>query len=234
MDPATDWVASGGRLTLDFDGSNDFVDNIGSLGSYNFIQNDLVFTLSWWQKMTSTTTRMRPLGNESATASRGFQVICEFGAGAGTAALRFAAVKGVTGTPVIDVRTADNTLTADWQHCAIIGDGSAVHIYLNSLPMALTTIAAFSGLSTGLSTRVLRIGTANFPSLLTPFFGALDDMLIYSASMTENEIREIYRLGRGFGVYPEFDFDEAEFSAPTGFQPYWARQRSAIIGGGLV
>jgi hypothetical protein len=60
----------------------------------------------------------------------------------------------------------------------------------------------------------------------------MDDLVVFNAALTANEVREIYRLGRGYGVYPEPDFDEG-FGAAAGFKAYWARRQSQLIGGGV-
>jgi hypothetical protein len=60
----------------------------------------------------------------------------------------------------------------------------------------------------------------------------MDDLIVFNAALTSNEVREIYRLGRGYGVFPEPDFDEG-FAAAAGFKAYWARRQSQLIGGGV-
>jgi hypothetical protein len=72
--------------------------------------------------------------------------------------------------------------------------------------------------------------TSNTPTIF--FGGQLDDIIIRDAALTENEVREVYRLGRGYGVYPDFDLDDANILA-GGFKPYWASRRSQLIGGGV-
>lgn len=53
MDPGTDWVISGGRYALDFDGSNDYV-SVPNPAALDFGTGD--FTISLWAFMRSTTT----------------------------------------------------------------------------------------------------------------------------------------------------------------------------------
>ena len=53
MDPGTDWVVSGGRYGLDFDGSNDYV-NVTNPSALDFGTGD--FTISVWAYMRSTST----------------------------------------------------------------------------------------------------------------------------------------------------------------------------------
>ena len=53
MDPGTDWVISGGRYALDFDGSDDYV-NVPNPAALDFGTGD--FTISLWAFMRSTTT----------------------------------------------------------------------------------------------------------------------------------------------------------------------------------
>jgi hypothetical protein len=63
------------------------------------------------------------------------------------------------------------------------------------------------------------------------FLGQLDDIAIYNTALTPNEVAQVYRLGRGYGVFPEPDFDEG--FAAAGFKAYWARRQSQLIGGGV-
>jgi hypothetical protein len=66
----------------------------------------------------------------------------------------------------------------------------------------------------------------------TRFFdGVLDDIAIFNTALTDNEVAQIYRLGRGYGVFPEPDLDEG--FAAAGFKAYWARRQSQLIGGGV-
>jgi hypothetical protein len=59
----------------------------------------------------------------------------------------------------------------------------------------------------------------------------MDDITVWNAGLTANEAREIYRLGRGYGVFSEPDFDEG--FGVAGFKAHWARRQSQLIGGGL-
>jgi hypothetical protein len=61
---------------------------------------------------------------------------------------------------------------------------------------------------------------------------SIDDAIIFNTALTANEVREIYRRGRGYGVFPEPDFDEG-YAAAAGFKAYWARRQSQLIGGGV-
>jgi len=49
MDAATDWAVDNGRYSLDFDASNDHID----LGAAQFLTVGQPYTLSWWEKITS-------------------------------------------------------------------------------------------------------------------------------------------------------------------------------------
>jgi hypothetical protein len=54
-----------------------------------------------------------------------------------------------------------------------------------------------------------------FSNFGAPFSGQIDDAIIFNAGLTANEIAQIYRLGRGYGVFPEPDFDEGFAAAAT-------------------
>ena len=189
MSAATGWVSSDGKWANKYDGSDDYVDSIGSVRSFAFVQNTCRFTIAWWQKLSSLTVRMSPLGNATASANSGFTIVNEYGAGVGTNALRILLFKGASGFPVIAKRTADNVLTLNWQHISITGTGSDFQIYINGISQSLTAETAFSSLGSGDSTRTLNIGRTNNSSTIVPMSGWIDDVRIYSAPLEQNSVR---------------------------------------------
>ena len=69
--------ANGGSIV--FDGTNDYVDNIGDLSSFSFIQNTNIFSVSFWFKVDIINTENRLMGNTITTAEKGFVVIFRVG-----------------------------------------------------------------------------------------------------------------------------------------------------------
>jgi hypothetical protein len=226
------YVASPDRLALNFDGSNDYVTSIGNLASFSFIQNTMQFSLSWWIKLAATGTRYCIAGNTNTSSEKGLFLLFENGAGAGTRAIRLFLTRGVAASPVAEFRSADNAINdTEWHHVAITaaGDGNSGRIFVDGKQLSTTVQTNLNALSTGDSTRSLTIASQT-NGFTFPFGGQLDDFIIFNTALTASEVREIYRLGRGYGVFPEPDFDEGFAAA---FQAYWARRQSQLIGGGL-
>lgn len=214
MDATSDWVPSGGKLALDFDGSNDSVRFIGSLSSFAYIQNTMRFSFSFWVQLANTTTRYVFFGNAVTTSQKGFFLIFENNAGFGTRAVRFVSFFG--GGTTAQFRSADNAISdTAWHHLTVTADGSSPTGQVFVDGSAVSTTSQTSGaLSTGDSTHQLALGALP-PSFILPIGAQLDDIVFYDAPLTANEVREVYILGRGYGVYPDFDFDEANILAPS-------------------
>ena len=222
MDAASDWVPSGGKLALDFDKSNDRV----VVDNSRLLNPSLGISLTAWFLVTSTSA-----GVQQAIMRKGWIT--------GTNLQYSMRVLGdklsgfvVNTSGTLAVATGATSLSTNrWYFGTVTYDRINVKTYLNG---ALDATTALSGSIASFS-ESLQIGagldsTSNTPSIF--FGGQLDDLIIYNAALTENEVREVYRLGRGYGVYPDFDFDDANIIAPA-FRPYWASRRSQLIGGGI-
>jgi hypothetical protein len=233
MDPATDWVVSGGKGALDLDGSNDYVTSIGSLSTFSFIPNTMRFGFSWWMKLASTTTRYIVFGSTSATAENGFIVLFENGVGGGTKAIRVFPTRGTLGSPVCDFRSADNAINdTDWHHVAVTaaGNGNSGRIYVDGVQLSTTVTTNLNALATGNSTRLLTIGTSTNGFLL-PFGGQLDDIRLFRTPFSAADARQLWQLGRGnMPMIRKRRYAEQEAAA---FKAYWARRQSQLIGGGV-
>jgi hypothetical protein len=108
-----------------------------------------------------------------------------------------------------------------------LGYGNGVaFFYVNGI---LVGSQAWGNGVSSLNSRELNLGRFGTFGSYSPV--QLDDIIIYNTGLTANEVREIYRLGRGYGVFPEPDFDEG--FAAAGFKAYWARRQSQLIGGGV-
>jgi hypothetical protein len=125
--------------------------------------------------------------------------------------------------------TSTSSLQANtWTHVCGFGEfGKSVSIAINGRVEATSTSATANSI-TGVSGV---IGSYDQGRTFNPYLGMFDDAILFSSALTANEVREIYRLGRGYGVFPEPDFDEG-FGA-GGFKAFWARRQSQLIGGGV-
>jgi hypothetical protein len=115
-----------------------------------------------------------------------------------------------------------------WNHLVFVAGSIGMQVFRNGVLVGSSSTAA----TRFTSSNQLVIGG----SLLEgnpPYYhaGQIDDAIFWNATLTANEVREIYRLGRGYGVFPDPDFDEG-FGA-AGFKAYWAKRQSQLIGGGV-
>ena len=207
MDAASDWVASGGKLALDFDGADD-----GVTASFR-TQATTQLTMSVWARLRST-------GGSGTGFSRLFSRanVSEFAMSYQSSGLAVA----INGTTNVFAYTAPGTR---FDHLCATWNGATVTAFVNGVSIGS---ASFSG-TIAASTTTLNLGGVS--PLQRTIDGLADDWIFYNTALTANEVREIYRRGRGFGVFPEPDFDEG--FAAAGFKAYWARRQSQLIGGGL-
>ena len=199
------WVSSPtGGLGLRYDGANDYVAVSAPLVLYNYIQNSMVFSLAFWAQFNALTTRQGVMGNTAVSAERGSCVIYEYGVGAGNGAIRFIAFRGSAGNWVYDARTAGDSIIPDVHphHVAIVGTGTACEFYVDGVSRSVTTITAFTSLSTGDSTRNLLLGGINAaspPSL--PFASTLLDVRIWSRRLSPADVWALYDPATRWDLY---------------------------------
>jgi hypothetical protein len=223
MDAASDWVVSGGKGALDFDGSNDYV-----IGDQVFA--GAFVSVSIWAFFRSNPANYPMLfqlrNSASGNAVNSYQFLHRpngdgFGGGSGS---RIAWVaNGATGVAVFPSVTL---VANEWAHYGLTYNGATLRIYKNGIEVAS---AAQTAVPSGINQFNIGNNLANTGDGY--FNGVMDDVTLYNTALTTNEVREIYRRGRGYGVFPEPDFDEG--FAAAGFKAYWARRQSQLIGGGV-
>ena len=206
MDPASDWVVSGGKGALDFDGSNDRVSvNALSLST-------LDFAISFWAQQRGASAIGMPIGNTGATNSYIWFRSGNY--------LRFQ-------IPAGNVEFSSVSSFTALQHYCIFSTPSTA---------ATSTINLFvDGVSVGAATLVAGTFTINsigdgYSGSSFPFPGVIDDVTIWGVGITASGAREIYRRGRGYGIGAS---PHRSRPAAAGFRAYWARRQSQLIGGGV-
>jgi hypothetical protein len=220
MDAASDWVASGGKGALDFDGSNDYL-NLSS--ARKLYPNLTQASFSGWFNFRTFSNAYIQLLETQVSSGINHHLSCLVKS---NGKLAFYVSDGASQT--FYDGTGAFTLSANtWYHlCYVYRGGVRQQAYVNgvldgSAASIVSTLVA--------SDDQVDISRSSFG---TRFFdGVLDDIAIFNTALTDNEVREIYRLGRGYGVFPEPDFDEG--FAAAGFKAYWARRQSQLIGGGV-
>jgi hypothetical protein len=207
MDPATDWVVSGGRLSLDFDGTDDGV-------TANFrTQATTQLTMSAWARLRST-------GGSGTGFSRLFSRanVSEFAMSYQSSGLAVA----INGTTNVFAYTATGTR---FDHLCATWNGTTVTAFVNGASIGS---ASFSG-TIAASTTTLNLGGVS--GLQRTIDGLADDWRLYLRALTAADVRQLWQLGRGnMLIVRKRRYTE---EAAAGFKAYWANRRSQLIGGGV-
>jgi len=208
MDAASDWVASGGRIALDFDGTNDHVNcgnRVPRLGNGH--------TFAAWVLKRANGGMIA--GMCDSIPSGGI----EWSDTGGNFAFAFfdGSIRGWFTGPAIP--------SNQWSFVCAAFSNTSQRLIVNKT--ATTTSVSTSGIV--YANDAWRIGIASIGN--PTWNGQIDDVILWDRFLTDAEINTVYRLGRGYGVFPEPDFDEG--FAAAGFKAYWARRQSQLIGGGL-
>jgi len=179
MDPGTDWVASGGKGALDFDGVNDQV-NLGS----SVVLDTRSFTISFWAAQTGGASATMPIGNRNTTNSYVWFRSANY--------LRMAFPVGI-------VEFTSVTSFVGWSHYILTGRTSSsglssIGLSVNSIPQSPINVSD--------STFTVNTLGAGYSGAFW-FLGQIDDARIYTRALTPQEIQLLYTGGRGVGLMPE-------------------------------
>jgi hypothetical protein len=196
MDPGTDWVPSGGKLALDFDGVNDRVSANASSG----VQNPSNGLFSAWIRPTSIGSQQNIVSTWRYNVQSGWQFVI--------------APSGVIGVLFVNASASDYygavstaTVAANkWSHVAAMatdGTASGVRIFINGVESSKTTETSGSANPGSLNSKDMWIGFRQDGLTGTPFLGMIDDVRVYNRALTSSEIQLLYTGGRGVGLMPE-------------------------------
>jgi len=226
MNPPSNWVASGGRLALDFDGSNDYVET-GSTAIFSGKSN---FSLSTWVARTGTipnyggiflwSSSPTPSGTSRVAilcGGPGLGVSTDVALAVGNGANSF---RHTTSTPLA-------TLNA-WRNLVFTFSSGTVQIYVDGVSQTLSG----TSMPTSAPTATYLIKLATDTTTYTPI--RMDDMRIYDRALTHQEIQALYMGGRGYGFRPNRTrYEIGTASVPTGFQASRYRRSQYLIGSGI-
>ena len=177
----SNWVPSGGKLALDFDGSNDHV----ALGANTKIGEAGNKTLSVW-------TFLRELNRYQAIVSCWSSDTASFELFVNNSSSQIAG-GFFSGAFFVVSATASTNI---WQHWTVTQSGDNYGLYRNGVLVSTAT----NGTRTGTITANAFLGqrSSNFY-----FNGQLDDVRLYNRALTPSEISLLYTGGRGVGLAPE-------------------------------
>ena len=218
MDAASDWVASGGKGALDFDGSNDYM-AFPSSDVFSFAGTDPFSVSLWIFNPAGAFSRAVAKTATNGAQNQGWYV----GTGNGpTNAGKFSFLRGNSAGNDF-IQTTSNYDWRVWNHLVVSYNGSTVRMAVNGVLDAVTGTSTRSITTTGNTPFYFASSEAN--TAIQFWSLTLDDVTIFNTALTANEAREIYRLGRGYGVFPEPDFDE-------GFGAAFNRRRRVLLTAG--
>ena len=176
MDAASDWVVSGGKGALDFDGTNDRV----SLSTVSL--STLDFSISFWAQQRGAAAIGMPIGNSGTTNSYIWFRSGNY--------LRFQ-------IPIGNVEFSSVTSFTALRHYCIFSSpvsaaSSSVNLFVDGSSVGSAILAA--------GTFTINSIGDGYSGSAFPFPGVIDDITIWGVGLTASEVREIYRRGRGYGI----------------------------------
>lgn len=183
------WVTGYSGGALEFNGTTQYVDSVGSTSDYSFIQNTGIFTISVWIKLDDVTSDDADviLGSSLTSNEKGFFFGVENrSVVSANNQLRFFISRG-DGSPIITSYSDVDAITdTNWHHVAVTGDGTNITFYIDGV--ADTGTGTMGTKSTGNSERVLNIGRGNYSSTIIPFDGKIDSPQIFNRKLSAAEI----------------------------------------------
>jgi hypothetical protein len=178
-----------------FNGTSAYIDSVGTVSSYDFVQKTGVFTVSCLAKLASTPadSAFALLGNTpAASAENGFFLAWENRLAISTNGLRCDIVKGQSGTPVISSKSTTNAVTdTNWHHLTVAGNGANVTFWVDGQPWGGSGTMVAKSSST--STRALNFGRANYTSSVLLFNGLLDETRIENVFRSSDWVWACYQ-----------------------------------------
>lgn len=215
MDSASDWVVSGGRYALDFDGSNDHVTggNMPNVGAF------FDLTVSCFVQVTSSTAYFPIIEKyQGAVTSNGFLLYGQSGLGyefAGRESNAAYLRSGTSGSGDIQV--------GSWVHLVGRKSQTTWSIWVNgSLKNSQTAGTGTTSINN--TTRSLLIGGSVTDAAYTA--GLIDDVRVYNRALSEAEIR---LLASRRGIAFERRKRRSVFFDAAFFNPAWARNSNYIL-----
>jgi hypothetical protein len=179
-----DWVISGGKGALDFDGSNDHV----NLGQRSPFQLDFSsrFSISAWIRTTAT-----------SGGIIGKRVVAGWYFSIESANIIGLVLQG-TSSAVIVNSVASGVSDGNWHQvaCTYTGNSNAsgISLFVDGRQVSTTTVlnSAIGSMLNAIDTTIGAVTTNQF------FLASqLDDIRLYNRALTASEVRQLWQIGRG-------------------------------------
>jgi hypothetical protein len=199
MDAGTDWVGSAKGLSLDYDGTNDWV-SVPRIAPYGSTQWR---TLSAW------------INARTFDGFSGFNDIMSCDFIGGTREWNFVTSSDAnltdaklligmfgTGGGELNAQTPESILANEWTHVAATQDGSYTFggyaLYINGKQQTLTNVSTGTFTAPSVGTNNLGIGRRpGISGVDLHWNGLIGECAIYNRPLAAAEIRELYRRGNG-------------------------------------
>jgi hypothetical protein len=178
-----------------FDGTNDYVNNVGATTSFSFIQNTGIFTISAWVKLNDLSTARYFMGNNDGnTTSRGFWL----GYSGTTGTVFLGITRALSNQYTLDLRKPNFFTDNNWVLVTCVGNRTNCQLYKNGIPF--DTPVNFGTFATGNSTRALNIGRIN--SLGAGYWsGNVALTQIYNRALSSTEVLQNFNAQKSrFGL----------------------------------
>lgn len=170
--------------SIDFDGSNDYLDMGGVVSELNFDEDD-PFSVLFWMKSTDTGTMFVYSNTEGTPGYRGYEISIISGQ------VDFALYSAFNSTNYIRKRSTNTVNSGDWVSVCITYDGSSsvdgVRIYINAIEESAFSSTQDTLNGTTVSTEDSRIGGRPIGSLLG-YDGQLDGLVFYNRVLSPSEV----------------------------------------------
>src|SRR3989338_5502171 len=180
---------------LNFDGSNDYV-NVGTVSTLNFERTDS-FSLSSWISMNALPAfQYRFVGRQSETASYNRGYILEIDS---TGNFHFSLQSDSNPANLLRVKTSSTfTSLGVFYNVVVTYNGSSapsgVHIYVNGVDQALTTVTNSLTTSTQDAAVPFHIGNRDSATGGSVMNGKIDEVRIYNRALSSSEVERLYKL----------------------------------------
>ena len=203
-----------------FNGTTQYIDNVGGLSSFSFIQNTNIFSINFWFKTNILNTDQVIMGTVVTTSEKGFFIGFRYLAGYGLNGLGCYNLRGVGGSMVSIGATNDNIITdTNWhQACYVINNTTVGQWYVDGISVTTSNRSVGTTVdnvkSTGDSTRTLNIGRANYSSTSSPLNGNISLVQVYNRALSASEVLQNYNATK-LRYYTHIDADAQRFIDAT-------------------
>ena len=213
MDNATDWVVSDGQYALDFDGANDRV-----LATLRAVQSPPYSIASWIYVRTLNPTYTPWYVDDGAPLGREQEFFVNSTRTIGTGRVNV----------YNPVNSSVSTITLNaWQFVTVTFTANkTIAYYINGSDAGVSGTNPMTSQTVDLWTAHAICQSGRFAS--RSFDGLLAEQTIWSRTLSPNEIRQLYQLGRG-GMYQRRRRSRI-YLPQGGFQAAWARGSNVLLG----